>query len=282
MAYLYSPVLVDSTSALKWRFQIIEQSATSKLTDTVRESLSLECTTEGLTPRLSGTTLPHSTGDRGMDEWILSLAGSPAKIYPVPGKARGLSMGIGLDCGLNTRESFATYDQDLHLWKTSQESFLIIEGEISGELLGTWPSWGMIRNGAASRRPVLVRHLREREFSYWPRMCTTEEEERIETVMARKEKTRAYGHQSGLIKLGTAVKMWARLIADDCVTKQVQELGNLESWLRDGSLTPQFGCWLMGFKTGWTELNVSEMQWFRSKPRKLGKSSVKGNDNATR
>lgn len=39
MGFLFSPELVDSTSALKWRFQIIEPSVMSKLTDTVRESL---------------------------------------------------------------------------------------------------------------------------------------------------------------------------------------------------------------------------------------------------
>jgi hypothetical protein len=56
------------------------------------------------------------------------------------------------DSGLNLRASFARFDPDSCIWKTSQLS--LFEESAASSL--TWPAAGSMRNGAAFARPTLA------------------------------------------------------------------------------------------------------------------------------
>lgn len=100
-----------------------------------------------------GMTLPHSTGDRGVDEWILSLGDFPVRtsVLPAPEKDSkesdpgsgptwvGLSMRFDPDaCGLRTAHSL--FDEDL-------DEFSVI-----------LPPWGMMRHGELFQGPTPEPH----------------------------------------------------------------------------------------------------------------------------
>src|SRR3990167_2462896 len=103
--------------------------------------------------RLSGTTCPPSTADRGVASWIALLAAArartsalrgaePAFAEPAPGSGRS-SLG-----------SFAKWDPTTCSWRTSRPS--LFEG--STPYSGTWPASGSMRNGLCSVRPRSARH----------------------------------------------------------------------------------------------------------------------------
>lgn len=244
MAYLFSPALVDSTSALKWRFQIIEPSAMSKLTDTVKESLCLECETEALTPRQSGMTLPHSTGDRGVDEWILSLEGSLVKTCQLLVSEMGLEE-IGAGFGGNMNGLLLKRDLHWSLLKTCKDLF----SEDCEMYSGTWRSWGTMQNGVVFLPHLSVLPTFDKDSSFWPtptrNMITGGPNHTAPTVIAGRHGINLKG---AVVKRGT-------------------------KWIPNGIMNPPWIEWLMGLILGWTDLAPSEMQWFRNKPRKRGKSS---------
>jgi hypothetical protein len=75
--------------------------------------------------------------------------------------------------GLNTSDSFASYDRDSSSWRTSQQSLfpsgMTPEGSQSQhqlvECLETWPRSGITLNGIAFQRQPLVRSTSVTEFS---------------------------------------------------------------------------------------------------------------------
>jgi len=70
--------------------------------------------------------------------------------------------------GVNTRESFAKYDHNSLLWKTSQRSFHA-DWEVFSEI---WPRAGMMLSGIAYRLPCSVFPTSGIDYLSWPTPCT--------------------------------------------------------------------------------------------------------------
>ena len=127
------------------------------------------------------------------------------------------------DYGASTLELLASYDPNLSLWKTSQHC---LDGDLQ-TFSETWPRSGMMRNGIAYRLPPLVPLTDAIECGLLP------------TPMAR-------DWRSGKASPATLAKNSRPLS---------ERIGGL--------LNPAWIEWLMGFPTGWTELQPSEMPLYR-------------------
>lgn len=104
-------------------------------------------------------------------DWLLTespastslQAGSPART------SASLAMGLALlesdqGCGVNSRDSLASYDPVSLSWKTSQRC-LTGEWETFSE---TWPESGMTRSGRLFPRAPWAHHTCDDECSLWP------------------------------------------------------------------------------------------------------------------
>lgn len=267
--FLYSPVMVDSTSASKWRFQICEQSVTANMTDTLRASLSHECEMEGLTPPQSGQTLEHSTGELGVDTWILSLAVSRAKMCQSQENEMESLRGTEAASGFTSLGSLARYDRDSHSLKTSQDSLPMDLTESSVSL----PRWGMMRSGVLFRRQTLRLITKESESGFLPtptnNMTSGGANHNSPTVKAGK-------HGLNLKGFAQIYPTPRAFMHKDSTTDRGK--GNLGEVI-GGQLNPQWVAWLMGLPTEWTNLDSSVMEWFRNRPRSRSKSSAKESAN---
>lgn len=92
-----------------------------------------------------------------------SPAASPARTSASPARARGspaFAAGSGPRCAV----SFAYFDRVSSSWRTSQ---LCLDEEWES-FSATWPTWGLMLNGAAYRRPPLVPRTFARGCLLWP------------------------------------------------------------------------------------------------------------------
>ena len=126
------------------------RSATSSATPPVSRCSSPGCATEASTRPPCGTTSPHSTGDRGVDGWIASLAVSPASRIPSPD--RDSEKMTSVIYGPRSSESFAMWNPESRSWRTFQASLLGEWEEFSESL----PRAGMTRSGTAYRLQPLA------------------------------------------------------------------------------------------------------------------------------
>jgi hypothetical protein len=103
------------------------------------------------------------------------------------------SMESAAECGEKWRGSFVKYSQDLFLWKTHQCSLL---GDLE-PFLGTWPQWGLMRNGECWEQTPLGLVTIEKEFGYWPTPTATDWKGtgKLETLKRQGDKNGA-GHQN--------------------------------------------------------------------------------------
>ena len=88
------------------------------------------------------------------DTSMSSVADSPARIFPMPGKGQDL-MASEADCFSKPFAWFANYDRDILCWRTWQGCLL----EVWTEFSGRWPRSGMTRNGIAYRLPTLAHRI---------------------------------------------------------------------------------------------------------------------------
>lgn len=136
--------------------------------------------------------------------------------------------------GENSTESFANYDHESQLWRTSQRSLL--GGWV--EFSGTWPRSGMTRNGIAFQRRPLAPITKETGYSLWPT-------------------TRKSMGENGVC--------WKR-------ARSGEGLSNLECfiawlWLREGNdpisgfhVNPDWIEWFMGFPLGYTDVDAEDLE----------------------
>ena len=209
-----------------------------------------------------------------------------AKTSQMLARNQGLPARVA-DCGANTADLLARYDQDTRSWRTSQAC--ILEGwERFSE---TWPRSGMTRNGTAYQLPPLVPLTDETEYGLWP----TPEASNSAAGDARKAiyylpSGRPRGLSNSGIDGSIGLARMARLFptpqvgdsktarnstarrnvlppsgvhAGDTLTDAVVPQG--------GALNPTWVEWLMGFPRGWTELDASEMP---SSPKSLKSSGA--------
>jgi len=160
MSWLYLPAQVADYSP-QHTCSNGAQSAMSSGTNTASRSSSSASKTATCTMRQSGTTLEHSTGDPGLDEWILSLrdfraSHSATRANKKPNLTREIY-------GLTLPVLLARYDPNTSCWKTLQASFL---ADISQPSMEIWPNSDMMLDGCLYRLPMSVQIICERDNGY--------------------------------------------------------------------------------------------------------------------
>ena len=159
MSWHYLPELVEGFS--EDTFSGGAQSAPSSGPSSPAKLSSGDSETELCLSSRSGTMSRPSTGDPGLDWWMLSLEDSHARTSAQQAKEQESTV-HGLECGSTWQGSLARYDRDLRLWKTPQYSLL----EGLDEFSGTWPRWGTMRNGVCWERTILVPPTSEIGFGF--------------------------------------------------------------------------------------------------------------------
>ena len=149
------------------------------------------------------------------------VVASLAKTYRSPGKEQA-SMENAQDYGTSSPVSFANFDQDTCLWKTSQ---LCLFGGLM-PFSGRWPRSGTMRSGIAYRLPPLVPRISGTGSSLWrtPQAWNAQQGPKSDANLQKAMKT---GH------------------APITLTDQVRTVSG-------GQLNPTWVELLMGFPPGWT------------------------------
>lgn len=119
---------------------------------------------------LSGTTLPPSTADRGVESWISSLRASRASRSALPESSAGPTTSDG--SGPISSASFGKFNPDGSFSKTSLDLF----GTDSDPSSVDWPSSGTMRNGTCSARQTSAPPIAGRGFSSSPAWPPTSHE----------------------------------------------------------------------------------------------------------
>ena len=235
---LYSAEQEDSTSE-RGSSEDSGPSPTASSTITPKLSCAQELGGGSLMMPQSGTTFRHSTGVHSLDSWISSLAGSRARTCLSLEREGGSKSERGLGCGTNTLESFAKFDPSESLWKTFQASLL--EGLLES-FSGTWPQWGLMRNGSCFQPPRLEPLTFVNESLFLPTPEASLGLIPAQSWASSERKLNGQSRPSGA-KIGSSLK-W--------------DLGVI--YLRHGFkkfravVNPHFCEWMMGWPQGWTKL----------------------------
>lgn len=124
-----------------------------------------------------------------------------------------------VDCGVNKPASFAKWNQDTHSWRTVPS----LHEEASTSFSGTWPQWGLMRDGACYRVEKKALPTKENESGYW-----------LPTPTAHNAKEGNYP------------------------AERTRNTPTLAAAL-GGKINPQFTEWMMGLPIGYTDLSPLEM-----------------------
>jgi hypothetical protein len=161
MSWLYSRALVEEYSAVT----CLDGEPSAPLSGNPTQQA--YCAPGKMTEfsRLSrfGMTFKPLTESRGEELLTSYLAAFPARTSAPQERAQE-STGSGQGCGSTWPESLAKYDQDTSTWRTVHSSLL----EDSTEFSGTWPKWGLMRDGVSYQQQPLVRHTKETGSGSWP------------------------------------------------------------------------------------------------------------------
>jgi hypothetical protein len=260
MSWLFSRVLAAEYSAAICSNG--EPSAPLSETPTPQAYLSRDKTTDAWRRFPSGMTCEPLTGDRGEELLMSYLAGFHARTSAAPEKARA-SRASGQDSGVKCRGSLARYDRDSRSWKTPQ-CWLFADLD---ESLGTWPKWGMTRDGVAYPQPTpsLLLEIRQRITA------ANESGSRLPTPRSQEPGRTSEGYGRGLAEL---VEGHAQLrkIGTPTATSGIPSAGWRSGPITPrevakaigGKLNPQWVEWLMGWPIGWTDLEPLAMVKFRT------------------
>ncbi len=175
--------------------------------------------------------LIHSTGNPGLDAWILSLPVSPASPSALPENEKE-RMTNETD-GPPRSESFAKYDRDTCSWRTFQVSLLTLTLELYS---GPWPKVGMMHAGACYRQQPLAHRTFGNGYGLLPTPTVNDQRQRFNQSLspgATKRPNLAAMARSNLwptptasdlkhndiygrsLSLGGAVKLWPTPKASD-------------------------------------------------------------------
>lgn len=186
-----SPASECSTSLSDSQCQLLYASVTLRGKARQPRYWPLVCKREAWTRHLSGLTLPPSTATRGAASWMESLAASRVRTCPSPADRQEYTAPEA-DSGLSTSESFAKFNPDGSLLKTSRQSSLFQQEEPYSENL---PRSGSMRNGELFERPMLALRIDGSGRLSWP--------------TARAEDSESCGNHPGAVdSLTGATKDW--------------------------------------------------------------------------
>jgi hypothetical protein len=228
------------------------------------------------------------TDDHGAALLTWYLAAFPARTSARQERAPE-SLASDPGSGWRWRESSVKYDPAMRSWKTRQCS-LFEDSEWFSE---TWPRWGLMRDGECWELPMSARPIFARGSGLLPTIRSTDGERggRGDLIQAIRGNPNSHyrmwptphgfskdGRSNGPSgnELGRAVNFATQTARDWRSGKASQE--TMESNSRPlseqigGSLNPTWVEWLMGWLLGWTALNASEMDRYRSARPWLGGS----------
>jgi len=208
-------------------------SALLKLIPTPAASCLPDKLTDALTRSPFGMTLRRSTGTSGAAGLMWFRGDSPVRTYHAPETETGLTVNA-LDCGPRWPGSLARCSPPLSGWKTRQCSLF---GGLT-EFSGTWPRWGMMRDGECFPHAMPVLPTFENGVGYT-----------LPTARASRIAARA----------GMAT-----------IANIKNPRGNLEEWVyqnegkpTSGYVTPALVEWVMMWPHGWTDCTCAATDRFR-------------------
>lgn len=149
-----------SSEAISWDG---ERFAPSKSKTILGEYCLLDKGMESCPTSPSGMILKHSMGPNGEEELMWYQGDSPVRTYLPPVKEKE-SQEADLDCGPRWPGSLARYNPTTYSWRTAQCSLF---GGLT-EFSGTWPRWGMMRDGECWELTASEPQYTENESGYWP------------------------------------------------------------------------------------------------------------------
>lgn len=254
MSWLFSRALVEEYSAATCSAGA--RSALSSSTPTPQAFLPPDKMTAFSRPSRSGMTFAPLTESLGADLLMWFLADSRVRTFPLLGLVPA-SKASAAASGVKWRGSFARFDRDSSLWRTAQCSLLAGSEEFSE----TWPRWGSMRNGECYLRPMSAIRTCVSESGLWP--TPKARDWRSGGTDPRKVQTRIERRRNqGVIDLPDAAvhRLWKPGLT--------------------GLLNPSFSESLMGWPTGWSDLEPLEMARFHEWQRQHSLSFRNNNEAA--
>lgn len=226
-------------------------------------------------PRLILETFQEST---------FSPADSPAKTYQMQVNELA-SRGVVLHSGNIICEPLGSYDQDTQSLKMLQHSLT----EASTSSLQTLPKSGMMRNGIIYQLPQLARLTGGKDSSSLPTPTARDYKDTMNSKPNTQEHLldrlriqmyptpRATDSTGGYVETEKTMIGYRskRKASNQYFGAKLQDAIRFEESKPNGQLNPEFVEYLMGFPTGFTELNASETQSFHNAQKSLRKQSKK-------
>lgn len=215
-----------------------EPSALSKSTSIAERFLRSVKMTGSLNRSKSGTTSELLTENHGEESSISSPEDSRARTFLARGEGLGLTESVPV-YGPKWRGSSVRFDQDSRLWRIHP---CLPLGDL-GEFSGTWPRWGMMRNGECWELTTLAPRISAKEFGYVPT-------------------PRASDCNGGGV-VGSKNKMnlrdYVMEFPTPCASNGAGGSNARKAWKKlgisnPGRLNPHWAEWLMGWPIGWTDL----------------------------
>jgi hypothetical protein len=277
MSWLYSQALV--AASLGENSLAGEPYAPSNGTPTPQAFLCSDKTTAAWTRFPSGMTCKPLTADHGEALLMSYRAGFPVRTYQLQA-VEPASRGSVADCGGKWRESLAKWDRATSSWKTHQLSLL--EGLES--FSGTWPRWGMMRNGECWELSTRAPRTAASASGLWA-TPTANQQQAASLPAALNEAKRL--HPRGQWSLITQVaaehchghRMWPTPTCQDAENNggQTQHRRNTKplNAAVGGALNPVWVEWLMGWSLGWTDLKPLATDRFQQWSASHGISSAR-------
>ncbi len=301
MSFLYSPAQAADCSPRSTCWDSAP-SAMSRSTGTAKRSSKPASATGCSTTPRSGMTLEHSTGNPGVDAWILSLRDSRVSRSPLPDNSK--PKWTTAISGLRPFVSFEKSSPDGACWKTCPACCL--PGmDISEPFSETWPKAGVMLGGKCYRQQSWERPICESGSGLLPTPRAEERQQRNSrdkyvalskyvqmfptpyglsanqrqgdgefgkairnwpTPQATDGSKAPKYHKGGNPSLPHAVKtMLTTPTADDTGHRKSQyaQGGTALSYQAGGQLNPRWVEWLMGWPIGWTDLEPLGMAKFQ-------------------
>ena len=226
-----------------------EQSVLSKSTPTPQVYWSPGKTMAPCRSSRYGMTCEPLTDDRGEELLTSFLAGFRAKTS-VQQEKESASTELSPGFGPNLPASLAKFDRSTSSWKTPP----CLPDEALSAFSGTWPRWGMMRDGECWGLSTWVPHIRGTEFGLW------------QTPVADDAVNRKIGkwNSRGEPKLSAQVLFPTPTVCGNYNRKGASSTsGNGLATVVGGPLNPLWVEWLMGWPIGWTALEPLETGRFR-------------------
>lgn len=246
MAWIYFQASVESGSLSSHGS---EQSPIVSATDTLKVSFCPGCDQVKLIPLQSGTTLQPSEeiccqgSTSSSEDSHARISASQSKIEKAWTESAVAFSFISFDLPESP-------DQLSFFSKMSLPSEQLEPREWSKN----WPGSGMTVDGRLFRPPVLEPHTEEIDGFYWRTPNANDASRGPMSLDVAKNG----GHQISLVTQVKHPELWPE-------SAQKQEIS--------GQLSPIFCEWLMGYRTGWTELDALGTRWFRYKSEQRSKNS---------